>query len=84
MRPEEPGTAQARAGRLMPRMRPMPSVAAANTAPVEPAEKKPSASPARTAPSPRTMLESRLARTASVGCSDMPMDWVVTRARARS
>ena len=45
--PVEPGTAQAIAGRLMPRMRPTPSVAAAKIAPVEPAEKKPSASPAR-------------------------------------
>ena len=55
-----------------------------STAPVEPAEKRPSASPARTAEAARTMLASFFLRTALAGCSDISMTSVVTRGRARS
>ena len=67
----------------MPLRRPTPKVAAVSTAPVEPAEKRPSASPARTAAAARTMLASFFTRTALAGCSDMAMTSVVTSARAR-
>ena len=68
----------------MPLMRPTPKVAAVRTAPVEPAEKSPSASPARTAALARTMLESFFWRIAVAGCSDIEMTSGQGRARARS
>ena len=83
-RPSSPGTGHAIAGRFIPRILPTPNVAAAKMAPVEPAEKNPSASPACTAASPRTMLESFFARMASVGCSPISIVCVVTSALARS
>ena len=79
-----PGKGRESAGRLTPLMRPTPKVAAVSTAPVEPAEKRPSASPARTAAAARTMEASFFWRTALAVCSAMPMTSVVTRARARS
>ena len=83
MRPPTPGRALASAARPTPLTRPTTSVPAVRMAPVEPAEKKASALPSRTALQPRTMLESRFLRTASVGCSAMPMTSVVTSASAR-
>ena len=82
--PVVPGRAVAMQGRLTPAILPTPKLAAAKTAPVEPAEKNPSASPSRTAAQPRTILESFLVRMASVGCSPISMTSVVTSALARS
>ena len=82
--PEMPGNGRESAGRLTPLMRPTPKVAAVRTAPVEPAENRPSASPAWTAAAARTMLASFFLRTAWAGCSSMAMTSVVASARARS
>ena len=73
-----------KAGRFTPLMRPTTRVAAARQAPVEPAEKKPSAAPSFTRRQPTTMEESFLARTAPAGCSPISMTSVAACAVARS
>jgi RsmE family RNA methyltransferase len=78
------GERQGERGALDALMRPMPKVAAVSTAPVEPAENRPWASPSATAFAAMTMLESFLWRTASAGCSDIVITLFETSARARS
>ena len=78
------GTSVARAGRETPLIRPMTSVPAARQAPVEPAEKKPCASPSLTSLHPTTIEESFFFRTAFAGCSAIEMTSVVARAVQRS
>ena len=68
------GIGTAIAGRVMPRMRPMRSSAAAIVAPVLPAEIIALASPSRTASAARTTVESFLRRTACGGLVVHPDD----------
>ena len=82
--PPSPGRIRVSAGRFTPLMRPIPKVAAVSTAPVEPAEKRPSASPALTAWAALTILASFFCLTALAGCSLIAITSVVTKAFARS
>jgi hypothetical protein len=69
-------------GRSTPWMRRRVKMAAARTAPLFPAETAPAALPSRTSSCATVMLLRFLARTASTGCSSMPITssaWTISR-----
>ena len=78
--PAGEGMTVAMAGRFTCGRRPMNRVAAAMHAPVEPAEKKPWASPSFTSLQPTTIDESRFLRTARAPCS--PISTICKQGRA--